>query len=105
MTDWYSKNLGDPLLADKALDHIKQLFLLALDKSVKNNDMAIFIRHESEGRLHCEVIAYFSPATATVASTVNAVPCNKPSPKDLGLLTGSKQAWSILFPEANSLPD
>ena len=103
MSTWFTKNLGDAMLADEALDHIKNLFLFALEKTDKNNDTAIFTRHESEGRLHCEVIAYFSPSTAIIASAVDATPCSRPSPDGLGLLIGSTQAWSILFPEAYPL--
>jgi hypothetical protein len=63
------------------------------------NEMAIFIRHESEGCLHCEVRLYFSPAAAHVAEAVDAVACKKPIPQDMGLLAGSENAWSQLFPE------
>ena len=64
--------------------------------------MAVFTRNESEGRLHCEVIAYFSPSAAEVAKAFDAEPCEKPSRGELGLLAGDKQAWSVLFPESES---
>ena len=59
--------------------------------------MAIFIRHESEGRLHCKVNAYFSPAAGAVAEAVGARPCSKPAPDGLGLLAGAKESWALLF--------
>jgi len=61
-------------------------------------DMAVFTRYESEGRLHCEVTAYFSPAAAEVAKVFDAEPCEKPLRGELGLLAGDKQALSVLFP-------
>ena len=102
MSDWFTKNLGDPLLADKSLDHIKELFLMECEKLTKTGEMAIFIRHESEGQLHCEVRVYFSPASHNIAKAVNAVICKTPSPEGLGLLAGSEDAWSILFPRSRA---
>jgi hypothetical protein len=61
-------------------------------------DMAVFTRAESEGRLHCEVIAYFSPAAQEVAEAFDAEPCVKPASDGLGLLAGDSTCWSVLFP-------
>jgi hypothetical protein len=84
------------MLAGEALEHIRKLFLAALASSNNPDEMAVFIRHVSEGRLHCEVRVYFSPATAGVAEEVGAVACKKPVSADMGLLLGSEQDWSIL---------
>ncbi|MDM7911752.1 MAG: hypothetical protein QUS09_01505, partial [Methanotrichaceae archaeon] len=62
-------------------------------------EMAVFTRPESEGRLHCKVMAYFSPAAADVAETFDAEPCVKPARAGLGLLAGDERSWSVLFPE------
>ena len=99
MSTWFTSNLGDAMLAAESLDQIKALFLSEYKKSDSPKKMAIFVRHESEGRLHCEVKVYFSPATAIVAKAVNAISCNKPVANDLGLLVGSKESWSVFFPE------
>jgi len=99
MSVWYTKNLGDAMLATEQLDHIKALFQSDYDQASSPTEMAVFFRHESEGQLHCEVKAYFSPASVVVAKAVGAHPCNKPSPESLGLLAGSGESWSILFPE------
>jgi len=99
MNSWYMSNLGDAMLAEEALEGIRNLFTSVIAPHHHSDDMAIFIRHESEGRLHCEVIAYFSPAVAHVADAVDAVVCNKPVRQGLGLLAGSENAWSILFPD------
>jgi len=56
------------------------------------------MRHESEGRLHCEVRVYFSPAAADVAKAVGAIACKKPASNGLSLLAGPDESWSVLFP-------
>jgi len=61
--------------------------------------MAVFTRSESEGRLHCEVIAYFSPAAVNLAKAFEAQPCAKPLRAGLGLLAGDERSWSVLFDE------
>ncbi len=99
MSTWFTSNLGDAMLAVEALDQIKALFLSEYKKYHSSKKMDIFFRHESEGHLHCEVKVYFSPATVIVAEAVDAIPCHKPVPNDLGLLAGSKKSWSVFFPK------
>ncbi len=98
MNCWFASNLGDAMLAGESLEHIKELFLAEYETGNSSKEQALFIRHESEGRLHCEVKVYFSPGTAIVAKAVKAIPCNKPSPDGLSLLAGSEESWSVLFP-------
>jgi hypothetical protein len=97
MSIWYTKNLGDAMLAGEQLDQIKTRFLAAYEQDHGQKEMAVFFRHESEGQLHCEVKIYFSPASAGVAVSLGAVPCKRPSPGSLGLLAGSDDAWPVLF--------
>jgi len=97
VSGWYICNLGDAMLAGESLNHICALFQSEYDKAGQPNDMAIFVRHESEGRLHCEVKVYFSPAAAYVTETVDATPCNKPVADGLDLLAGSQDSWPLLF--------
>lgn len=99
MKVWFTKNLGDAMLAHNTLEQIQRLFSETYGLNGYAEDTAIFIRHESEGRLHCEVKVYFSPATVSIAKAINATPCKKPIPTDLGLLVGSDASWSILFPK------
>ncbi len=99
MRVWFSKNLGDGILACEPLDRLEELFLSVYAKADNPEEMAAFIRHESEGRLHCEVKVYFSPAAFVVAREVDALPCARPSPDGLGLLAGSEDSWLTLFPE------
>ena len=97
MNAWFCKNLGDGMLAYEPLDALEAVFLSAYLRNGSPGEMAAFVRHESEGRLHCEVKVYLSPAAAAVAREIDARPCNKPSPRGLSLLAGSDQAWEILF--------
>jgi len=82
-------------------DEIEQVFSRLFAAAGKPLNMAVFTRLESEGRLHCEMTAYFSPAAREVALAVDAQPCEKPARAGLGLLAGDKLAWSALFPETD----
>jgi hypothetical protein len=94
---WYSKNLGDAMLAGESLDRIRAQFLSAYRKAGKPGQMAVFVRHQSEGSLHCEVRIYFTPASVVVAKAVGATPCAPPSPDDLGLLAGPENSRERFF--------
>ncbi len=99
MRNWFLKNLGDAMLAFDQQDLIKQLILSAYEEAGSPKEMAAFIRHESEGRLHCEVKIYFSPMLVAVAKELNAKSCEKPAPSGLSILAGSQYSWQALFPE------
>lgn len=97
MSAWFTKSLGDAMLAGEALAELETLYLSTYGKSAPPNDAAIFIRHESEGHLHCEVKAYFSPDAVAVANKVDADPCAKPARDGLSLLAGPEGSWQNLF--------
>ena len=99
MSHWFAKRLGDALLAGESLSRIEERFRAEYERVGRPPDMAVFVRHESEGRLHCEVRAYFSPAAARVARAVDAAPCNPPVPEGLDLLEGAPESWRALFPD------
>ncbi|MCX6080870.1 MAG: hypothetical protein NTW32_15190 [Chloroflexi bacterium] len=96
---WHSKELGDGIWAPSQFAEIEAVFLPVFSSDGKPVKMAVFTRHESEGRLHCEVVAYFSPAANQVAEIFEAQPCQKPSFSGLGLLAGDPGCWAELFPE------
>ena len=98
-TPWFSKPLGDGVWAYSQTDQVKDLFEPLFVLAGQPVDMAVFTRHESEGRLHCEVIAYFSPAAAALAHVLNAQPCDPPARGELDLLAGKPGCWPVLFPE------
>ena len=102
MNHWYSISLGDGIMAAAPSAEIKEQFQSLFIAAGKPPDMAVFLRSESEGRLHCEVIAYFSPAAAEVAQAFDAHPCATPVRAGLGLRAGDERAWSILFHESAS---
>ncbi len=99
MDSWYSLSLGDGIMAATPTAEIEEAFLQAFTAAGRPPEMAVFTRPESEGRLHCEVFAYFSPAAAAVAEAFDAEPCAKPVRAGLGLLAGDERSWSVLFPE------
>jgi hypothetical protein len=98
MNTWYSKNLGDGMWAPALIAQIEEIFRPQFEWAGRPVDMAVFSRSENEGRLHCEVIAYFSPASGEAARTLDAEPCDKPSREGLGLLAGDPRCWEKLFP-------
>ncbi len=99
MGSWWVKNLGDAMLAFEQQASIEERLVSGFTEAGSPTDMAAFIRHESEGRLHCDVKLYFSPKADTFAQEVHALPCPKPSPDGLSLLVGSEDCWRLLFPE------
>ena len=99
MSAWSTKNLGDAMLAGEALARLEELFVSEYGRSGSADNIAIFIRHESEGRLHCEVKAYFSPGALNVAEAVDADRCARPSRDGLSLFVGPEESWLALFPE------
>lgn len=100
MSYWYVLNLGDGITSVTPSDEVQQKFQKSFLKAGNPPEMAIFTRLESEGRLHCEVMAYFSPAAVHVAEEFDAQPCDKPERTGLGLLAGDPHSWAILFPES-----
>jgi len=98
---WYSVALGDGMWSPTISAQIEETFLPLFGEAGKPVDMAIFTRYESDGRLHCEVIAYFSPAAHGIAEAFDAEPCEKPSRTGLGLLAGDPNCWVFFFPDGN----
>jgi hypothetical protein len=99
MATWHLLRLGDGMTSGALSAEIEDAFASAFAQSGKPAAMAVFTRPESEGRLHCEVIAYFSPAAASIANQFDAEPCGPPARAGLGLLAGDSSCWSVLFPE------
>lgn len=97
MGGWFRKDLGDGILAAVPLDRIEASFRAAFELAGRPHDMALFVRQTSEGRLHCEVTLYFSPAAAAVAHACNARPCARPEVAGLALLVGADDCLKTLF--------
>lgn len=86
MNDWFVCNLGDAMLAQDALADIRRRVDAACGAATRPGEAAAYIRHVSEGRLHCEVLVYFSPGAAAVAREYGALPCAPPPREGLDLL-------------------
>jgi hypothetical protein len=99
-SSWYFTTLGDGMWAPTLSAQVEETFLSLFEEAGKPVDMAIFTRSESEGRLHCEVIAYFSPAAENAARIYDAEPCEKPLRNGLGLLAEDPRCWTLFFSEA-----
>lgn len=99
MSSWFYKNLGDAMMAFEPLGDIEDQFHSTYRVDPRPKEVAVFIRHHSEGHLHCEVEVYFSPASVVLAKELEADPCTRPSASSLSLLIGSEDSWSALFPE------
>ena len=102
MDYWYSVSLGDGITSVTPSDEVARSFQIFFSVAGSPTDMAVFTRLDSEDRLHCEVIAYFSPAAHEVAKLFDAQPCAKPMRAGLKLLAGDSQCWSVLFPESGN---
>ncbi|MCB1621380.1 MAG: hypothetical protein KDI44_11670 [Thiothrix sp.] len=97
MEQWYGCSLGDAMLAGEVLEQIRTATDRLLARAGNPPEMAVFMRHESEGRLHCELKVYFSPAAVAVARAFAARPCHQPASSGLGLVAGTEAAWARLF--------
>ena len=97
MNSWFSKNLGDGILASGDLERIDALFPAEYKRQGAPADMAVFIRHDTQAHVHCEVTVYFSPAALAIATALQAIPCPQPSRDNLGLLAGPEECWEQLF--------
>lgn len=98
MKDWFVKDLGDGIMAHEPLGRIEQLSLSVYDNSKNRGNMAVFIRHESQGQLHCAVKVYFSPQLAAVAKEFDAQSCERPQREGLSVLVGSQECWRLFSP-------
>ncbi|MEJ2531915.1 MAG: hypothetical protein P8Y92_08975 [Halioglobus sp.] len=97
MRAWFKKSLGDAMLAGTELDRIQALLFAAYSTAGNPEELAAFLRHESDGRLHCEVMIYFSPGFASVATAVEAETCERPAPDGLSVLVGSEHSQLTLL--------
>jgi hypothetical protein len=100
MNTWSYINLGDATLAGPALERLLHPLRSAFEDAGPGAGIAVFTRHESEGRLHCDLLVYFSPAASTLARSLGARTCARPAPGDLDLAVGSPGVRDRLFDDA-----
>lgn len=99
MDSWFTLALGDGIIATVPLGRIEEEFVTRYSAAGTHSNAAVFVRYASEGSLHCEVSAFFSPAAADLAQAFDAEPCTKPARHGLQLLAGDPACWKRLFPE------
>lgn len=100
MDTWFSRRFGDAIyVSDGTLQQIETEFQQAFAEAGSPAEMAVFTRLESESRLHCDLVVYFSPAARAVASEFDGIACEKPARPGLDLFAGDAACWSVLFPE------
>lgn len=98
MDNWFVLTLGDAMFAGAALDDLLAQLNNLSDAKHWGEHSAVLTRHESEGRLHCELMVYFSPALQSLAQAVGARPCVQPSPEGLSVLLGSSKLELLFSP-------
>lgn len=93
---WRCANLGDALLAAEASERIAADFL----HHYAGTDVprAIVSRHESQGRLHCELLVYFSPACRDLALQWRGRACPAPGLAGSSLVACSGGQWPDIYP-------
>ena len=94
---WHVLNPGDPLLADEQLTQVLDAARIACSDAEGGSDPVVFQRHESEGRLHCELKLYFSPGLAAFAQSIGARVCRVPDSYSLSRVAGCEQAAQRLL--------
>ncbi|MGH8491523.1 MAG: hypothetical protein ACRERR_00215 [Moraxellaceae bacterium] len=97
MSKWSSRVLGDAqtsFLDCRDIAETGEEFFAAAGRPPA---MAVFVSNVSEGRLHCEVTVYFSPAAQALAKRFQAKSCARPAPDGLDLLAGDPASWDVLF--------
>ncbi len=73
MPSWFKKELGDAIWAAPYLETLKEKFVSIYEASCATGEV-VLVKYDSASKLHCEVTVYFSPAAATLATSVNAEP-------------------------------
>lgn len=99
MQKWSSRVLGDAQTSFLDCRDIAEVGEEFFNAAGRPPGMAVFARNDSEGRLHCEVTVYFSPAAQALAKRFQAKGCKRPAADGLDLLVGDPACWEILFAE------
>ncbi|GMW02212.1 MAG: hypothetical protein AMXMBFR84_33480 [Candidatus Hydrogenedentota bacterium] len=97
--NWFLKTLDDGILAEEEVEQIKTAFLRTFKARGCPQDMALFLQRETDGRLHCRVHVFFSPACASIATETSARVCERPTSENLEFLLGATACWDALTPK------
>ena len=80
MDTWYRLPLCDGLDALGCAERLAPQFERACRAAPDPGALAVYTQHVSDGRLHCEVHAWFNPAAAALARSLGAEPSPAPDP-------------------------
>jgi hypothetical protein len=94
MLSWFSKNLGNGVVALGPTQDIMNAFTPLFAAAGLPIDMALFSGHDERRN----IIIYFSPGASKLANICGAQPCEKPGREDLALLVGHSGAWEHFDP-------
>lgn len=94
---WSSRGLGDAQTAFLDCRDIAETGEEFFNAAGRPPAMAVFACNDAEGRLHCEVTVYFSPAAHALGKRYEARTCERPEPAGLDLLAGDPACWDVLW--------
>ncbi|NJD30594.1 MAG: hypothetical protein FIB04_01745 [Gammaproteobacteria bacterium] len=97
MTKWHTLSLGDAATAQVPLMHLQEEFEEEFAAGDRAPDAAVFVRYESEGRLHCEAVVFIAPGAAVLAERFGARPCARPARAGLDLVAGDERCWDVIW--------
>lgn len=97
MTRWHTLELGDAVTAQVPLQRIREAYDEEFPRDRRPPDAAVFVRYESEGRLHCEAVVYLAPAAVALSQLLGARPCVRPARAGLDLVAGDERCWDAIF--------
>lgn len=89
MDKWFKVDLGDAMLASKALVDIEVQLTSIYEAENKPQKMLAVYRHESQG-MHCHLIVYLSSTFHRALGLKQGTICDKPPMKDSSVLVGNK---------------
>jgi hypothetical protein len=94
MPAWFSKNLGNGMVAYTPTREIMNAFTPLFTAAGLPVEMAVFSGNDQQGN----VIVYFSPSASDLAKMFGAQPSEKPPREGLSLLVGDARAWEYFYP-------
>ncbi|MDX2465418.1 MAG: hypothetical protein QNK31_13020 [Porticoccus sp.] len=96
MQSWFKVKLGDAMLANESLLHLKANLSNVYEVKGRAERMLAIYRHESE-ELHCNLVVYLTTEFQDAARLENAIRCNIPPLSDSSFLAGNKMHMSEIL--------
>lgn len=89
MTQWYSINMGDALLAQPRLSELEHHLTELYEQADERAHLAACYRHENHG-MHCHLVVFITAGFQALARLEGATRCNPPDPADISFLAGDQ---------------